>query len=342
MIGRRTAVILLAPLLVAACSTKVRVYSPQGSIRLPGTGGNLGLDEMAYSSELKRFIVPAGPSGEVYLIDPDRGKVTATIRLISGRAGDRGKGVTSAAYGLGFIFVGDRTHRTVDVIDADSHRVVARRTLGSRPDTVRYADSQKEVWVTEPEAGRIEIFRVHPDARPVLSKRTDIPIPGGPESLAVDDQRDMAYTNSRGGKTVAVDMVQERVIERWPNTCGRSRGLALAPARGLLFVGCREGKVASLDVAHRGTLIASVKVGKGVDIIAYDAMDNLLYVPAAGSRMLTLLSSAPSGRLRVLAKFRTAADAHCVVSDESGHAYVCDPTHRRLLIIHYHPTAPGR
>lgn len=296
---------------------------------------------MAYSGDLDRFIVPGGANGKVYLIDPGVGGIASTIRVAPAAAEDRDDGVTSAAYGLGFIFVGDRSHQSVAVIDADSHKVVSRRSLASAPDVIRYADSQKEVWVTEPGAGRIEIFRVHPGARPVLSKRAAIPVPGGPESLAVDDQRDMAYTNLRGGKTVAVDMLQERIIERWPNTCRRSRGLALAPARGLLFVGCHEGKVVSLDVAHSGARIASVNVGKGVDIIAYDPMNNRLYVPSAAEAMLTLLSSAPSGRLRVLAKFRTAPDAHCVVSDEAGNAYVCDPTHGRLLLIHYSPTGAG-
>ncbi len=326
----RSPAISLAVLLLTACGAKVPVFPPQGTIALPAAAH--GLDDMAYSGELQRFIIPGGQSGDIYLIDPGSGKITATVRVA---AGGKGKGVTTAAYGLGFLFAGDRTHRALVVIDADSHQVVGRRKLASTPDIVRFAASQKEVWVTEPGAGQIEIFRVHPSARPILAKRATIAVPGGPESLAIDDQRDMAYTNLTTDKTVAIDLLQERILERWPNTCKQARGLALAPARGLLFVGCHGGKVVSLDAAHRGTLIASVKVGQGIDLIAYDAVDNRLYIPAADSRMLTLLGIAPSGRMQVLAKYRTAPGAHCVVSDGSGQAYVCDPARGRLLVIRH-------
>jgi len=325
--ARRLSTVALAAWALAACGTKVPVYSPAATISLPGNGHGPGIGDMTYSGELRRFIVPAGDGGRLYLIDPGSNRVTDTISAAGGR------GVTSAVYGLGFVFAGDPGRQDLVVIDARSREVLARRRLAAAPDVVRYAASQKEVWVTEPAAEQIEIFRVHPSRRPVLSRRATIAVPGGPESLAIDDQRDMAYTDMGTDKTVAVDLIQERIIGRWPDTCKQSRGLALAPERGLLFVGCHGGRVASLDVAHHGTLIGSVKVGEGVDAIAYDAANNRLYVPAAASGMLTVLSSAPSGRLQTVAKYRTARGAHCVVSDGAGDALVCDPDRGRLLVI---------
>lgn len=329
------AVIPLA-LVLWGCSAKVHVYTPGEGIALPAAGHGLALDDMAYSGELQRFIVPAGPSGKLYLIDPASNRITATVQAAP-PAPHGSQGIGSAVYGLGFIFAADRTRQILVVIDAGSRRVVARHDLAAPPDLVRYAASQKEIWVTEPGAGQIEIFRIHPSAATVLSKRTTISVPGGPVSLAIDDERDMAYANLHTGTTAAIDLLQERITQRWPNTCRQSRGTALAEARGLLFVGCREGKVVSLDVAHGGTRIASMNVGKGIDNIAYDAVNNRLYVPAVAVRMLTVLSVAPSGHLEVAAKYRIGADAHCVVSNDSGQAYVCDPAHGRLLVIHYPP-----
>lgn len=314
-------------LLMTACTTHDTLRTPQAVISLPGGKDGLDLDDMVYSAALQRVIVPAGRTGDVDLIDPATHKVT----VIPGAAD--GADVTSASYGLGFVFAGDRTGRRLLVIDGKSKAVRERVRLAAQPDYVRYVPSRDEVWVTEPKAQRIEVFHVRTDAVPLLVKTADLTVAGGPESLAVDGQQGVAYTNLWSGTTVAIDLVAQRIVGRWTNTCRGSRGLALAPAAGVLFVGCKEGKVVSLDTAHGGQVIASAPAGSGVDIIAYDADTHRLFVPGARSETLTIFNVAPSGQLQATAAYRTAARAHCVVSDDSGTAYVCDPRRGRLLVI---------
>lgn len=63
--------------------------------------------------------------------------------------------------------------------------------------------------------------------------------------------------------TVAIDLKTHKVVAKWPNGCGGSRGIALDEARGLLFVGCDEGKAVTLDVAHAGKVVATAETGEG-------------------------------------------------------------------------------
>src|SRR5437867_1236002 len=69
-----------------------------------------------------------------------------------------------------------------------------------------------------------------------------IPVPGGPESLAIDKTRGRGYSNLWTGTTVAIDLKSRAISERWSNGCEGSRGLALDEQGGRLFVGCAEGR----------------------------------------------------------------------------------------------------
>lgn len=303
--------------------------SPAATITLPGGEHGIGFDDMTYSTALRRFIIPGGQAGSIFLVTPHSGEVTVIDHVSDGH----GKGITSATDGLGYIFVGNRSADEIVIVDPRTRRVVARQRLAAAPDYVRYVKALRELWVTEPDAEQIQIFQVHTDDTPHLEQGDKIHIPGGPESLVIDDRRGMAYTNLWSSKTLAIGLVGHRVVSRWPNSCADSRGLAFAPRMGLLFVGCKEGKAVSMDPADGGTILSTAATAKGVDIIAYDGSTSRLYVPGGPSGTLTVLSVAPSGRLKPQASLHTATDAHCVVSDGHGTVYVCDPQHGRLLVV---------
>ena len=72
---------------------------------------------------------------------------------------------------------------------ANQKKILVQVPLASAPDYVRYVAATKEVWVTEPGKSRIEIFALS-NARP--SHVGFIDVPGGPESLAIDEKRGRA------------------------------------------------------------------------------------------------------------------------------------------------------
>ena len=108
---------------------------------------------------------------------------------------------------------------------------------------------------------------------------------------------------------------------------------ALDEARGILFVGCAEGRAIVLDVEHDGRKLSSCSTGDGVDIIDHDPERGHLYVPGAKSATQSILAVSNAGLLSELARVPVAKGAHCATTDGRGHVFVGDPQGGRLLVI---------
>jgi hypothetical protein len=309
--------------------------APPASISLPGGSAGIGFDDLQYSAALGRVLVPAGRTGALALVEPGTGVVTTIGGFSSQKdfGGGHGEGITSVSEGRGLLFVTDRSSLELDVLDPGPRKIVARARLASSPDYVRYVEPTGEIWVTEPDKDRIEVFVFPSGASARPAHAGFISVPGGPESLVVDSSRKRAYSNLWTGTTVSIDLKSRAIAERWPNGCQDSRGIALDASRGFLFAGCAEGTATVLDVVHGGRELGRAKSGFGVDIIDYDSGVGHLYFPGAKSATMAIIGVAKNGALSVLGTFPTAPSAHCVASDRRGIAYVCDPKRGSLLPI---------
>jgi hypothetical protein len=304
-------------------------------VPIPGGEGGIGFDDLRYSSRLGRVLVPAGRTGALCLVDPGSGSVDriAGFGEAEGFSGGHGDGTTSVDEGLGLLFAIDRTSKRVDVVDPAARSILAYAALAGDPDYVRFVASTRELWVTEPDAEQIEVFDLGPTPRASPRSVGVIAVPGGPESLVVDETRHRAYTHLWEGATLAIDLHARTTVSRWPNGCSGSRGIALDEHRGFLFVGCAEGQAVVLDVAHDGNELSRAATGKGVDIIDYDPARGHLYVPGAKSATLTILGVSVAGQLSVLGAFPAVKGAHCATTDGKGRVFVGDPGHGRLLVV---------
>lgn len=305
------------------------------SLPLPGGEGGIGFDDLRFSRELGRVVVPAGRTGRLDLIDPRTRSIESVPGFGRTESRTRGHedGTTSADVGGGFVFAIDRTERTLVAVDPGALRIVARAGLGGGPDYVRWVEATGEVWVTEPDREAIEIFRFERAPTPSFAPAGTIPVPGGPESLVVDSASGRAFTNTFRDATLAVDLRSRAVTARWPNGCRRARGVALDTVRGLVFVGCDEGKAVALDPAHGGRTVGSARTGGGVDGIAYGPRLSHLYVPAGEAATLSIIGVDDGGRLQPLGTAPAAPGAHCVAADDQGNVYLCDPRGGSVLVI---------
>jgi hypothetical protein len=103
-------------------------------------------------------------------------------------------------------------------------------------------------------------------------------------------------------------------------------------ARGLLFVGCDEGKLNALDL-NNGAQLGGASSGSGVDIIAYNSHLAHAYLPGEESATMAIVGISSKGAAMVLATVKTAEGAHCAAADDRDQVYVCDPAKGRVLII---------
>ena len=306
------------------------------AIELPGGSGGIGFDDLQFSARLGRVLAPGGRSGRLFLVDPK----TLAVSFVEGFSpsgtfgGGHGEGITSVSEGEDRLFVTDRTAQALLVVDPRSRKITARAKLAASPDYVRYVGPTREVWVTEPDADQIEVFRLGSSVDAPPEHAALLPIKNGPESLVVDAARGRAYTHLWEATTLAIDLKTRAVVARWRNLCEGSRGIALDEAKGFLFVGCSEGRAVVLDAGHDGKIVGDVKTeAAGVDIIDYDRSLRHLYLPGAKSANTVFLAVGEDGSLKRLGVLPSPAGGHCVVSDQAGRAYVCDPKAGRLLAI---------
>jgi DNA-binding beta-propeller fold protein YncE len=306
----------------------------ESSISLPAGTGGIGFDDLLFSSALDKVIVPAGRTGRLDLVVPTTGAVTSISGFSTHPAGThhRGEGITSVDEGSAYLFVTDRTARTVDVINLKDNRIAATAKLAGGPDYVRYVAPTHEIWVTEPHQERIEVFSLPAKGKPTPHHEAFIPVPGGPEDIVVDAARGRVYTNLWKTETLAIDLHTHKILARWSNGCKGSRGLVLDAKDGWLFVGCAEGGASVLDVARGGKELDHTRAGRGVDIIAYSPELRHLYVPGARSATLSIFGVAKTGKLVLLGTAPTARGAHGVAAG-AGRAFVPVPSTGALLVV---------
>jgi hypothetical protein len=245
--------------------------------------------------------------------------------------GGHDQGATSADEGAGFLFVTDRTTRTLSVVDPVAMQIVASAGVATTPDYVRYVPQTNEVWISEPDADQLEIFSLNGN-QPAHAAL--IATPGGPESLVIDKTRDRAYTHLWAGGSISIDVHSRSIVGQWSNGCSNSRGIALDEARGFLFAGCYEGRGTVADAANGGAMLGTLDVpAQGIDVIDYSATLGHLYLPGSTSGTMAIAAVSPTGQLTLLTTVQTVSGAHCVAADDRGNAWVCDPDNGDLLVI---------
>jgi DNA-binding beta-propeller fold protein YncE len=305
------------------------------SLRLVPSGG-IGFDDLVYSSALHAVLAPAGATGCVTMFDS--ASVTKSqlcgLSTASGEyAGGHGEGTTSADIGRGLMFAVDRTSQSLKLADVATRQVLSASPLSGEPDYVRWVESKAEVWVTEPGQEQIEVFSLAAGDAPKLVRSDAIAVKGGPESLVIDATRGRAYSHLWAGSTVVVDVATHTVVESFTNGCKGSRGIALDPGRGFLFVGCSEGKAVVLDIDHGGRVLGSEPTPSGVDIVSANLQLNHLYVPAASDGSVSVFGVGTKGALTKLGALQAAPGAHCVASDDHARVWVCSPDQGALLVF---------
>lgn len=331
---------LMTMAFLSSCGSERRAPASPAAIALPGGEGGIGFDDLGYSRALNRVLVPAGRTGRLDLVDPSSHAVVSIPGFSTKQEfteGGHDDGITSVAEGAGLLFVTDRTSEQLSIVDPASHTIVGRGELSASSDYVRWLDAAQELWVSEPDSERVEVFQYAASPAPHVQSVARIEVPEGPESLVLDAKRGRAYTHAGAGTTVAIDLATHAIVASWPNGCQEPSGMALDTERGFLFVACSEGGVQVLDVAS-GKRLGGLELGGGIDIISYSPELGHLYVPSEETATLATIGVSHDGALTLLGTSPATKDSHCVAA--AGQVFYCDPAHGRLLaaVDHFPPS----
>ncbi len=188
------------------------------AVAIPGGEGGIGFDDLVFSPQLHKVLVPAGHTGKLYLIDPADSSMTSIGGFSSSAVFQKGHdiGTTSADEGEGFIFAADHGSNELVAVDLKTGAVAASANLAGDADYVRYMGVNHEVWATEPHHKQIEVFRFSAGDHPILKATLLISVAKGPESLMIDHLRGRAYTNL-GPNAAAIDLASHTVVDGGKN-----------------------------------------------------------------------------------------------------------------------------
>ena len=303
----------------------------QQSVPLPG-GPPVDMDYLAYDAASRRLFIPAGNTGKVDVLDTSSGKLSSMDGWPTAQAGNRLQGPSAATVGGRYLYVGNRADSSICAVELASLARKGCITMPSPPDGVFFVAPTREVWVTLPRQGSLQVLGLADPAAPVLAGT--IALEGEPEGYAVDEQRGLVFTNLRNkDKTLVIDARTRKTLAAHEPGCGTTgpRGIAVDPEKRLLFVACAAGGVKALDAA--GKILGEVKTGEGVDNIDYLATRRRIYVASGKEGTLTVAEAKADGTLKPVFTAKTAPGGRTVIVDGAGAAYVPDSKEGRLILI---------
>ena len=336
----------LAPLAFVACShaaapaptpAPATPATPR-TIALPGAPADgVFLDYLAYDAAHHKVWIPAGGTGNVDVIDTTSGALTPIAGFATKEVERRGQkrlvGPSSATVGDGIVYVGNRGDSTVCAIDAVSLAKQGCVTLDSSPDGLQYVAPTKQVWVTTPRDKSIRILDVSAPAKPV--EKDKITFDGEPEGFAVNQARGLFFTNLEDkDKTLAIDIKTHAISKTWEPHCGDDgpKGLAFDEPHEHLVVVCPD-HLETLDAAHDGAMLGSLKIGDGLDAI--DLFPGRAMIPAAAARAerMTIAVLRADGSLSEGRTIPMPKGARNAVITEDGTSYVANGPAGAILVV---------
>jgi YVTN family beta-propeller protein len=159
--------------------------------------------EITFSSDGSVAFVANGGSNTVSAINPDTKAIVATIPV--------GVNPVGAWVGTdGRMYVDNEDGQSVSIIDVKTLKVVETIALGFMPGFVAYNADMKEMWVTDPNAGKVHWWTK--DATGKMVRSGAIATAAGTHAIAFKDMT--AYvTNQESASVSVVDVMQHKLIK---------------------------------------------------------------------------------------------------------------------------------
>jgi DNA-binding beta-propeller fold protein YncE len=294
---------LVALLLPLALSAQGPGFSVRKSIAIGGSGG---WDYLAVDTARNRLYVSHG--NQVDVVDLARDTVIGVIPNTPGVHG------IAIAYELGRGYVSGGSDSSVTSFDLGTLAVIHRTNVGARnPDAIGYDPFSKRVFTFNGGSASASAL----DAASGAMVGT-VELSGKPEFWATDGRGRMWVNIEDKALLVQFDPKSLKVLAEWPLPgCEEPTGLGFDAAHRRLFPVCGgNGKMLVLD-ADRGTVLATLPIGQGVDGGGFDPGLGFAFA-SAGEGKLTIVGEA-QGSYKVLQEVPTQRGARTMVVDPKTH-----------------------
>src|ERR1700693_664759 len=224
-------------------------------------GGEGGFDYITVDANSHRLYVAR--STHTMVIDADSGNKVADI---TGQKHNHGVAV-APELGRGFISDGDGS---IVIFDLKTNAVLGTVAAKDDADGIIYDKSTGLVLVACGDAGMLITLKADADPKTAV---IDAPIElgGKPEYLAADGAGKVYINLEDKNQVAVVDLKTRKVLAHWPVAPGGAPvGLSIDPAKGRLFIGCRNPQKLIVMSTDDGKVIPDLPISAGVDATKFD------------------------------------------------------------------------
>jgi DNA-binding beta-propeller fold protein YncE len=273
-------------------------------------GGEGGWDFAAADQEGKLAYVAR--SNRFMVFDIEQGKVTGELADTPGAHG----AVVLPKLNLGFATCGKDD--TVAVFDLKTLKTTKKIKVGSKPDAIMYDPATEKVVAVGHGDGSLYFI----DPKALDKEPVKLDLAGGKLEVAVADGAGHIYANSEDkNEIIQVDSKAMKVLAHWPLKGGEGpTGLAIDVAKKRLYTGCANNKVLVVD-AEKGTVLAEVAAGPGIDGVSFDATLGVAISANGGNGTATIIREDPAGKFTAVQTLKTFKTARTVDVDAKTHQF---------------------
>jgi DNA-binding beta-propeller fold protein YncE len=277
-------------------------YHVSRTVALPGNGG---WDYLAQDAANNRLYISHGD--EVLVLALDTGKLVDTI---GGQHGTHGIAISDKD-GHGFITNGG--NQTITEFDIHTLKSIASIPAPKDVDGIIYDPATDRVFAFCGDANQA----IAVDAASGKVAGT-IDLGGGPEFAASDGRGHVFNVLEDKSEMLDIDAHSLQILHRWPLApCQSPSGVAIDAAHHRVFAGCHSQVVAILN-SDNGKIIATPKIGRGVDAARFDEGTQLLFT-SQGDGTITVIHEDSPDKFTELGNITTESGARTMEINPKNH-----------------------
>jgi DNA-binding beta-propeller fold protein YncE len=309
---------------------KSNVLKFEGFIELPKTKSLNVLDYLTLRDNL--LFVTEESAGNVFklTLDPNTQASATNISTLPGSGAVHGV-ILLPSQNLAFVTRSEEN--TVDAFDPSTMQSLAHIPVAEDADAILYDPANKLIYVAHGDAHSATL--IDPDTRTVVGT---IALEAKPEFPVLDAKTGLLYQNLQDTNMVAaVDIAKKSVVGKWSLVpCDGPTGMTIDPENRRLFAVCSRNATLVVFDMESHKVIASIKIGSGPDVVAYDATLHRIYTAGKSGKLNIIQQDGPDS-YRPLDEISTHYGAHTLTVDPTTHrvfvGYASLLTHPRIAVF---------
>lgn len=267
--------------------------------------GNSGWDYLAQDAANNRLYISHGD--EVLVLALDSQKLVGTITGLHGTHGI----AISDRDGHGFITNGG--NQTITEFDIHTLKPIRSIAAPKDVDGIIYDAATDRVFAFCGDANQA----IAVDAASGQVAGT-VDLGGGPEFAASDGRGHVFNVLEDKSEMLDIDARSLKILHRWPLApCQHPSGVAMDAAHHRVFAGCHSEVVAIVNT-DTGKVIATPKIGRGVDAARFDAGTQLLFT-SQGDGTITVIHEDSPDKFTELGNITTENGARTMEINPGNH-----------------------